>query len=400
MTRVFFRAKNVVADFFKLEATGGILLVIAALLAITIANSPLFESYDQILNKLYFRIGFDDYAGSFDYEIKKSLLHWINDGFMAIFFFLVGLEIKEEVVEGELSTKERALLPALAAIGGMAIPALIYWVINKDNPANLAGWAIPTATDIAFALGILALLGSRVPISLKILLTAIAVIDDLLAIIVIALFYTDGLDKEPLMFAAFALFALFLTNRAKIDRPAPYIILGIILWTAVLKSGVHATLAGVATALFIPVNSERRPDVSPAHDLEKILHPWVAFAILPLFAFANAGVPFKGMSLGSLAEPVTLGIILGLLVGKPLGIFTTIWLAVKAKLSPMPEGVNWRQLFGMSILCGIGFTMSLFIGGLAFESVDMQASIRLGVLAGSIVSACIGFVLLRFGTKG
>ncbi|MBX2834552.1 MAG: Na+/H+ antiporter NhaA [Micavibrio sp.] len=384
------------SDFLAMEASAGILLVIAAVIALIIANTPLYGIYDHILHGIYFRIGFDDLGGSFDHEIKKSLLHWINDGFMAIFFFLVGLEIKREVVTGELSSRARALLPAIAAIGGMAIPALFYYVVNIDTPENMAGWAIPAATDIAFALGVLALLGSRVPISLKILLTAIAIIDDLGAILIIAFFYTDNLAMEPLMFAAAALVGLFILNRTNIAfHKAPYIILGIILWVAVLKSGVHATLAGVATAFFIPVRDDDDPSVMPCKELEHTLHPWVAFGILPIFAFTNAGVPFKGMGFDSLFDPTTLGIILGLFLGKQLGIFSALFLAIKTGLSPKPEGATWLQLYGVSVLCGIGFTMSLFIGGLAFADIEHQASIRLGVLVGSVASAVVGYLILR-----
>jgi len=387
------KAANV---FLHMEASGGILLGIAAIVAIIVANSPLYVYYDHILHEIYFRIGFDEIGGSFDFEVKKSLLHWINDGFMAIFFFLVGLEIKREVVSGELSTRSRALLPALAAVGGMIVPALFYWYVNKDTPENLAGWAIPAATDIAFALGVLSLLGTRAPVRLKILLTAIAVIDDLGAILIIAFFYTSNLEVEPLYFGAVALIGLLALNLKGVTRTAPYVILGVILWVAVLKSGVHATLAGVTAALFIPVVCRKDPTITPCKTLEHALHPWVAFIILPIFAFANAGVPFKGMGFHSLGDPTTLGIILGLVMGKQIGIFSALFLAVKTGLSPMPTGTRWIHLYAVSALCGIGFTMSLFIGGLAFEDLQHQASIRLGVLVASVVSAVIGFVILRF----
>lgn len=382
-------------EFFKLSSSGGILLVITSIVALIIANTSLYTYYDYILHVINFRIGFDSAdPRAFDFEVRKSILHWINDGFMAVFFFLVGLEIKRELTTGELSTRSRAVLPFLAAIGGMAVPALIYYLINKGEPANLAGWAIPSATDIAFALGVLALLGARAPLRLKILLMAIAVIDDLGAIIIIALFYSQKLEMVPLIFAAMALAGLLALNLRRVSAIAPYVILGIILWVAVLKSGVHATLAGVITALFIPMNCRHRPGYSPAKQLEHALHAWVAFGILPLFAFANAGVPFTGMGLHSLGEPVTLGIILGLVVGKQVGIFLTLFLAIKLGLSPMPKGVRWIHLYGVSILCGIGFTMSLFIGGLAFADLHHQASIRLGVLVGSVVSAALGYLVL------
>lgn len=386
------KAANV---FLRMEASGGILLGIAAILALIVANSPLYTYYDHILHSIYFRIGFDDIGGTFDFEIKKSLLHWVNDGFMAIFFFLVGLEIKREIKSGELSTRSRALLPAVAALGGMIVPALIYVYINLDTPENLKGWAIPAATDIAFALGVLSLLGSRAPVQLKILLTAIAIIDDLGAILIIAFFYTAGLQLEPLYFGAAALVGLMLLNSRCVTSTAPYVILGIILWVAVLKSGVHATLAGVVTAFFIPVVCKKDPKITPCKTLEHALHPWVAFIILPIFAFANAGVPFEGMGLHSLGDPTTLGIILGLVVGKQLGIFSSLWLAIKSGLCPMPYGANWMQLYGVAALCGIGFTMSLFIGGLAFSDMEHQASIRLGILVASVVSAIIGYVILR-----
>lgn len=388
-----FQAANV---FLRMEASGGILLGLAAILAIIVANSALYGVYDHILHDIYFRIGFDEKSGGFDFEIKKSILHWINDGFMVIFFFLVGLELKREVKSGELSTRSRALLPAMAAVGGMVVPALIYYYINKDIPENLSGWAIPAATDIAFALGVLSLLGSRAPVRLKILLTAIAVIDDIGAILIIAFFYTSDLQVEPLMFGAVALVGLLILNLRNVVRTAPYIILGVILWVAVLQSGIHATLAGVVTALFIPVVSNKDPSITPCKTLEHALHPWVSFIILPVFAFANAGVPFDGMGFHSLFAPTTLGIILGLVVGKQIGIFSMLWIAVKTGLSPMPNGTNWACLYAVSALCGIGFTMSLFIGGLAFDDLQHQASIRLGVLVASVISAVVGYSILRF----
>lgn len=385
-----------VRKFFKMEASGGILLALAAAIALVIANTDLYGFYDYVLHDIYFRIGFDDKHAGFDHEIKKSLLHWINDGFMAIFFFLVGLEIKREIVSGELSTRSRALLPAIAAVGGMVVPALIYVAVNMDTPEDLAGWAIPAATDIAFALGVLSLLGSKAPVRLKILLTAIAVIDDLGAIIIIALFYTSKLTIAPLYVAAVALVVLFVLNRRNVCMTGPYVIVGLVLWAAVLESGVHATLAGVATAMFIPMVSKKDEENKPLSRMEHVLHPWVAFVILPMFAFANAGVPFTGMNLHSLIEPVTLGIILGLVVGKQLGIFATLWLTIKLGLCPMIKGVRWIHLYAVSVLCGIGFTMSLFIGGLAFEDLHHQASIRLGVLVGSIMSALLGYLILYF----
>ncbi len=383
-------------EFFRLEAAGGLVLVFASALALIIANSPAFGLYNYIFNEVDFRIGFSD-IGALDTEIHKSILLWINDGMMAVFFFLVGLEIKREVLEGELSTPKKALLPALAAIGGMAVPAAIYYYINMDTPELLGGWAIPAATDIAFALGILALVGSRAPVSLKILLTAIAIIDDIGAILIIAIFYSDYLEVSALLFALIPFLGLFLLNRRGVSNTAPYILLGIILWVAVLKSGVHATLAGVIIALMIPMRCKTNHEYSPVKHLEHGLHPWVAFMILPIFGFANAGVPFDGMGWNSLLEPVTLGIAAGLFVGKQIGVFGILWLTIVTGLSPKPEGTNWVQLYAVSLLCGVGFTMSLFIGGLAFEGVEMQASVRLGVLVGSIASAVLAFLLLRFG---
>lgn len=381
MKKFFRKAHDSIASFLEFEAAGGICLVAAALFAIIMANSPLYPFYDEFLHVKVMP--------------HFSLLHFINDALMAIFFFLIGLEIKQEFVQGELSSRERALLPAIAALGGMIVPALIYVAVNYDTPENLSGWAIPSATDIAFSLGVLALLGSRIPLSLKILLTAVAVMDDLGAIAIIALFYSGDLDYTALGFAGLMLAALAILARMQVMRFSPYLLFGVLLWAAVLQSGVHATLAGVATAFFIPVRNPAQPDHSPSKNIEHALHPWVAFGILPLFAFANAGVPFTGMGFESLADPTALGILLGLFVGKQIGIFGSLWLAVKFKLCPKPAGLSWAQLYGMSILCGIGFTMSLFIGGLAFSDLAHQADIRLGVLTGSLLSALAGYALLR-----
>jgi NhaA family Na+:H+ antiporter len=395
------RIVDMTKEFFQLEAAGGIMLVLASAIALIIANTALYPYYDNFLNHIDFRIGFSNGA-DLDFGVEKSLLHWINDGLMAIFFLLVGLEIKREVLIGELNDRKKALLPLLVAMGGMIVPAAIYAFINRDEAIGINGWAIPCATDIAFALAVLAILGDRVPVQLKILLTAAAIIDDLLSILIIALFYSGELHTGPLFFALAPLGLLAVLNYYGVGRRAAYILLGVILWFAVLKSGVHATLAGVVTALFIPIKAadpeERR---SPLQRLENDLHPWVSFLILPVFGFANAGVPFSGMGFGAFLEPVTLGIILGLVIGKPLGIFGATWLSVKSGLCPMPSNVNWQQIFGMSIVCGIGFTMSLFIGGLAFEGLDLQAEVRLGVLSGSLFSALAGYFILRStGGKG
>jgi len=405
-----YNLRHMALHFFKMESAAGIVMIIAALAALIVANSPLYHVYDYFFHGINLHVGaagLDEavhghgHGGHhdvvFDYAINKSVLHWVNDGLMAIFFFLVGLEIKREFLEGELSSRAKATLPFIAAIGGMAAPALIYVLINMNYPENLSGWAIPAATDIAFALGALSLAGSRAPLQLKILLTAIAVIDDLGAILIIALFYTADLQLEPLYFAAGVLVAMFIMSRKGVSSAAPFIVMGLLLWVAVLQSGIHATLAGVITALFIPMKSKQDPSFSPAKNLEHSLHYWVAFGILPFFAFANAGVPFKGMGLYSLFEPVTLGIILGLVIGKPLGIFSLMALTIKTGICQMPNHTTWTQLLALSMLAGIGFTMSLFIGTLAFETLEFQASIRLGVLVGSTVSAVAGFLMLRYG---
>lgn len=380
-------------EFLRLEASGGLILIFVSLLALLVANSSYFPAYDYLLNHLELRMGFSDDNGR-DFFIEKSLLHWINDGLMVLFFMLIALEIKREMLVGSLNTRQKALLPILTGIGGMVVPAILYWAINRDTPETVVGWAIPCATDIAFALAIIALLGNRVPASIKVLLLAAAIIDDLGSIIVIALFYSQGLEMNALLFAMLPITALYLLNAFGVYRIAPYMLFGVMLWLAVLESGVHATLAGVITALFIPlrVDDERR---SPCQRLEGDLHPWVVYIILPVFGFANAGVPFTGLTMNSLMEPVTLGIIVGLIAGKQVGIFGTVFLCIKSGLCPKPEGATWIQIYGMSILCGIGFTMSLFIGGLAFSSVEMQAEVRLGVLVGSFISAALAYMLLR-----
>lgn len=386
-------------QFFKLQASGGVLLVLAALIALIVANTPLYDLYNYVLNKIEFRIGF---AGvELDTEIRKSLLLWVNDGLMVLFFFLVGLEIKREMVEGELSRLGSASLPFLAALGGMVVPAAIYWLINRENGEGLYGWAIPAATDIAFALGVLSLLGPRAPIRLKILLAAIAIIDDIGAILVIAIFYSHHLSLFPLWFAGVALAGLFLLNRTNVLKIAPYVMFGVILWVSLLESGIHATLAGVITALFIPLGArarkkKKKKNESPLKSIEHMLHPWVAFGVLPLFAFANAGVPLRGFGLSDFGEPVTLGIICGLFFGKQIGVFSMMVFAVKSGVSEMPHKTTWKQLYALSTLCGIGFTMSLFIGSLAFSAVEMQAAVRVGVLTGSVASALLAFFLLRY----
>lgn len=389
---------DMTSDFLKLEAAGGIVLVLFAATALIIANSPLYPAYDYLLNSVHFGLGFEGQEGG-RLNMQKSVLHWINDGLMVVFFFLVGLEIKREMTVGSLATPKKALLPILAAAGGMAIPALLYWIVNMHSPETVRGWAIPCATDIAFALGVLSLLGSRIPIELKVLLVGLTIMDDIGAIMVIAAFYTEQLNMDALYFSLIPIIGLFFLNHCGVIRIAPYIILGFILWISVLQSGIHPTLAGVVTALFIPVRikDERR---SPCQRLEHDLHPWVAFFILPIFGFANAGVPFDGLGFYSFLDPITLGIILGLVIGKQVGIFGTVWLSVKSRLCPMPGNTNWCQIYAMSVLCGIGFTMSLFIGGLSFGGGESQAEVRLGVLTGSLISAIAGYILLRKTCRG
>ena len=377
-----------IREFFKLESAGGICLFFAAMVAIILDNSPLSSLYDSLLTiPVAVKFG--------ALEIAKPLLLWINDGLMAIFFFLVGLEIKREALEGQLSSVNQIALPGVAAIGGMAAPAAIYAYFNWSNPVDINGWAIPAATDIAFALGILMLLGSRVPLAIKIFLTAVAIIDDLGAIVIIAMFYTENLSITSLAFAVGGLVVCAILNLRGVTRTAPYILIGIIVWVAVLKSGVHATLAGVLLALAIPLRATDAEGHSPLRHLEHILHPWVAFLVLPAFAFANAGVNFAGMTFSSLLEPLPLGIALGLFVGKQIGVFGATFLMIKTGLAKMPEGANWGMMYGVSLLCGIGFTMSLFIGGLAFDDPGHAAAVRLGVLAGSLISGAVGYLVLK-----
>lgn len=380
---------DTISDFLKMEATGGLFLVAATILAMVLANSGLSGFYTSFLDT--------PVAVQFGkLEIAKPLLLWINDGLMAVFFFLVGLEIKREFRIGELSSAAQVALPGIAAIGGVLVPAGIYALVNLSSPESLNGWAIPAATDIAFALAVLSLLGNRIPNSLKILLLAIAIFDDLGAILIIAFFYTSNLSLAVLMLAIVPIVGLFILNRIGVMKAAPYVVLGIVLWVIVLKSGVHATLAGVITAFAIPLTKPEGAKHSLLEDLEHGLHRWVAFGILPLFAFANAGVSFQGMGLSAFTEEVKLGISLGLFVGKQVGVFLMIWLTVKLGIAPMPRGANWWQVYGVALLCGIGFTMSLFIGSLAFETQDFNAQLRLGVLTGSIASAVFGYLVLRF----
>ena len=385
MRREPHQPSSALREFLDSEAAGGIILMIVAALALVIANSPLAPAYFSSLST---------------YVAGLSVLHWINDALMAVFFLLVGLEIKRELIDGQLSTWPRRILPGVAAGGGMIFPALIYVSLNASTPETLRGWAIPAATDIAFALGVLALLGPRVPVSLKIFLTALAIIDDLGAVAIIAAFYTDNLSVGWLALAASTLAVLAILNRTGVERLAPYLILGLALWYFVLQSGIHATLAGVALALTIPVRaSPGQPDdpQSALHRLEHAVQPWVAFGIVPIFGFANAGVSLAGMSTSSLLEPVTFGVAAGLFFGKKVGVFLTTWIVVKMDFADCPEDASWAQVYGVSLLAGIGFTMSLFIGLLAFpQAQELQDAVKVGVLAGSIASAFVGALVLRF----
>jgi len=384
------RAINAIREFLNLESAGGIILVGAAVLALILNNSPLSGLYDLLLKTpVEIRVG--------ALQLAKPLLLWINDGLMAVFFLLIGLEIKREVLDGQLSSLSQLALPGIAAVGGMAVPALIYVFFNFNYPGALHGWAIPAATDIAFALGVMTLLGSRVPLSLKLFLLTLAIIDDLGAIVIIAIFYTGDLSLLSLALAGVAIAALVAMNLLGVRRIAAYVIVGVILWICVLKSGVHATLAGVALAFAIPLRT-KEGEPCPLRDLEHTLHPWVAFGIMPVFAFANAGVSLEGMSLFTLFEPIPVGVALGLFLGKQLGVFGFSKLCIKLGLARMPDGASWLSLYGTSVLCGIGFTMSLFISTLAFDpsATEEGISARLGILAGSFVSAVVGYFILKY----
>ena len=378
-----------IREFLRLEAAGGIVLVGAAAVAILLANSPLSWLYDGLLaTPVVVQVG--------ALSLAKPLLLWVNDGLMAIFFFLVGLEIKREVLEGELSSLSQTALPAAGAVGGMVLPILIYLALNLDDAIALRGWAIPAATDIAFALGVLSLAGSRVPASLKVFLLALAIMDDIGAILIIALFYAGDLSLLSLGLALIGIAALVVMNRLGVTKLAGYILIGIAVWVCVLKSGIHATLAGVAIAFCIPLGRGRSGDHSPLKELEHALHPWVAFGILPAFAFANAGVSLTGLSFSDLLAPVPLGIAAGLFIGKQVGVFGCVAAAVRFGWCRLPSGVNWLHLYGVALLTGIGFTMSLFIGTLAFGDAAFAAEVRIGVIGGSVLSAALGYGILRF----
>ena len=377
--------------FLRLESASGILLMLATALAMVFANSFLEPLYHHLLE-----IDIEIRIGALD--INKPLLLWINDGLMTVFFFLVGLELKREFLEGELSNRRNIILPGVGAVGGMVVPALIYLLFNSDDPSTWRGWAIPVATDIAFTLGVLTLLGTRVPISIKVFLTSLAILDDIGAILIIALFYTSDISTTALMVAGLCILVLFLLNKLNYVSHSSYMMVGIVLWIALLKSGIHATLAGVILAVFIPMQSKKDPDVSPLKVLEHDLHTVVAFVILPVFAFANSGVMLSGITAEQALHGVPVGVALGLFLGKQIGIFSLCWLFIKLKVTALPKGMTWAGLYGASILCGIGFTMSLFIGSLAFgESAfhDMFDE-RLGIIAGSLLSGVLGYAILRY----
>lgn len=384
---------QLIQRFLKLESAGGILLLFSAAVAMLLANSPLSSQYNDFLNlPVSLQIG--------SFSINKTLIHWINDGFMAVFFVLVGMEVKKELFEGALSSYQQAIFPAIAAVGGMIVPALVYWFITKQDPSLANGWAIPMATDIAFALGIMALLSKQVPLPIKIFLLALAIIDDLGAIVVIALFFSHELSVQALIFSGISILTLVLLNRFRVSALCAYMVIGAVLWASVLKSGVHATLAGVIIGFCIPLKGKKGE--RPLHDFEHILAPWSSFVILPLFAFANAGVSFDGIDVSMISSPLLLAIACGLIIGKPVGVFGFSYISVKLGLAKLPDGINFKQIFAVAVLCGIGFTMSMFLASLAFDA-DAGESVntlsRLGILLGSTISATLGYLFLKQTTK-
>ena len=382
-------------EFIKKESSSGLLLIFVTILALFLQNSFLTDFYTSFLH-IPVQVTFGTFG------IAKPLLLWVNDGLMAVFFFLIGLEVKREVLEGELSSKEQVVLPLIAAVGGMVVPALIFILFNQGDAFAMKGWAIPTATDIAFALGILSLLGKRVPVSLKIFLMALAIIDDLGAIVIIALFYTSDLSLLSILIASTCLVGLITLNRMHVIKKAAYILIGVVLWLSVLKSGVHATIAGVALAFTIPLYSFRKNGerFSMLKEMEHDLHYWVAFFILPVFAFVNAGVDLKGLEVSSIFSDISLGILLGLFLGKQVGVFGLSYLAIKLKFAVLPQGANLKQLYGVSVLTGIGFTMSLFVNTLAFNDSDaFHYADKLAVLLGSFLSGIVGYFFLRIFSK-
>jgi len=379
-----------ITEFFKWKSAGGVLLIVSALMAMVFANTPLKIYYQLLLSTpVEVRVG--------SLELAKPLLLWINDGLMAVFFFLVGLELKRELLEGELADKRNIILPGVGAIGGMLVPALIYLYFNYDDPVAAQGWAIPAATDIAFALGVLTLLGPRVPLSIKIFLTSLAIFDDIGAILIIAFFYTSKISLSALLIVGLCLPILAFLNKRNIIATSPYIFIGAIMWVATIKSGVHATLAGVLLAMFIPMRCKTDENFSPLKNLEHDLHAAVVFFILPMFAFANAGIDFSSVGADALFHDVSVGITLGLFFGKQFGIFGICWLFIKLKIASLPQGMDWTRLYGTAALCGIGFTMSLFVGSLAFEEtgVNLLFDERLGIILGSLISGLAGYFILR-----
>tara|TARA_Y100000389_G_scaffold203274_1_gene251190 strand:- start:4510 stop:5694 length:1185 start_codon:yes stop_codon:yes gene_type:complete len=377
-----------IKNFFSREEKSGILLLLFAIIALIIVNSP-FQSLYYDLKYTYIPINIGDF------NFTKNISHWVNDGLMAIFFFVIGLELKREILEGELSSYDRMILPAIAAIGGMAIPAFIYLLVNINNPENMSGWAIPTATDIAFSLAVLLVIGKKVPLSLKVFLLSLAIIDDLGAVLIIAFFYTSEINTIYLIYSVVALMLLVFMNYAGVQRMYAYIILGLFLWYFVLQSGVHATIAGVLLATTIPNSSNKHFDHSMLKYLEHKLHNFVGILVLPIFAFFNSDISFSDVTLNSVFSPLSLGIILGLLIGKPIGITLFTFIGLKTKIFRLPEGTALKDIFGLSLLCGIGFTMSLFINGLAFTDDVYIDSSKLGIFLGSIISAVLGYLILR-----
>ena len=383
--------KATIRNFLQMESAGGVVLMGAAALALVAANSPLADYYDLFIETpVEVRVG--------GLEIAKPLLLWVNDGLMAVFFFLVGLELKRELLEGELSRPSNVLLPALGAVGGIVAPVGLYVLFNYGDSVGMNGWAIPAATDIAFALGILMILGKRVPVSLKVFLVSLAIFDDLGAIVIIAIFYSGKLSMNALVVASLCLLILGYLNWRHVSSVPAYVLVGVVMWVAVLKSGVHATLAGVALAMFIPMRSKEEPDRSPLRELEHDLHTVVAFGVLPLFAFVNAGISFAGLSFADLLHPVSLGIAVGLFAGKQLGVFLLCLVAIRLGMAKLPDGANWGSLYGVAILSGVGFTMSLFIDTLAFQNLPADAvfdfDARLGILLGSLASGVLGYIVL------
>jgi Na+:H+ antiporter, NhaA family len=379
-----------ISNFFKLESAGGIILIFAAALALLLANTPLKTYYALLLDTpIEIRVG--------ALKIAKPLLLWINDGLMTVFFFMVGLELKRELLEGELSDRRKIILPAVGAVGGMVLPALIYIYLTTGDPVAMKGWAIPAVTDIAFALGILSLLGSRVPNGIKVFLTSVAIFDDIGAIFIIALFYTANISLLALLVVACCIPILFILNRRGVESKSLYLLVGIVMWVAMLKSGIHATLTGVILAMFIPLKSKTEPDYSPLKSMEHDLHSVVAFFVLPIFAFANAGISLVNINSEEFFHPVPLGIATGLFIGKQIGVFGLCWLFIKLKITNLPSGMSWSSLYGTAILCGVGFTMGLFIGSLAFEEtgINLLFDERLGIILGSLTSGIVGYLVLR-----